>query len=503
MKGIMTRRGPLMLLALLCAALVWAGALAEEETVSYQVLALDGALNPVEGMRLTVTDWWEDEVCVLYTDAEGRAAAELPAEEAYTLQAWPPVGTGVRGGETVPLDPEGQSLVMIIDAAELIVPLTGADVPEPPEDCLWLEESDDGCDLTWQDEAHGPLVMTVRRWSDGRLLNFTERLGQVAYTFDFNDDSGEELMTGYTVEQLTGEDPASARYDRWGNVLHAEAGDYAWSAFAGWCLTYGEDEGPAAMPEGVIDVVALGPLTAQPAPAKPDANALPVRPGDLPRVESVALEQGQITVTLDKGLYDMYGCFAPVATGCALSLRVTLEDGSTAVISDGDEITAASEARDAWVCAAPEGAVSAAAFLTYESLDTWTYESAGDGRWQVSFWEGGFHAYWDFAEDGQMEAATYYGEEMSTCYALRYAPGTGALESVDCYVGPYDETHFDGEGRLVEMQSSDALGSFSWTAEEGWACDADPEALNLPDLSGMPCPIDLNAPAREAGWYSL
>ena len=243
-----------------------------------------------------------------------------------------------------------------------------------------------------------------------------------------------------------------------------------------------------------------------PVPEKPDLATLPIPPEDLPRILSATLEENQAVVRLDKGLYVNYGCFAPADTGSALVIRADLEDGGW-VFAEGQEISAASASEDVWAWDAPEGTVGVEAWLEYESLSIWRYEGNGDGLWLVSFEESGLDALWA-VEEGAFVHAAYHDSEGHMLYDFDYVPGTNEIEFVECPIGADGRALFDGDGAVLWMGRDTAQGSWEWTPDEGWLAPdgeaADPDDLEwLGDPSCLTCPVDLNAPPKASGWYSL
>lgn len=500
-----------VLLALLCLALcLIAPALAEEETATYAVLVVDEAFLPVAGVRLTVSDPWDD--YPFYTDAEGHATIELPAYDGYTLRAYPPLGYAIYGPEEWPLRPSGESRVLLLEQPELIVPRDACDVP-------WPEEGPEGeGGVTWQDDAHGALVMSLYAnvWVDGRLTRFTERIGQVVYSFDFTGEAGEEVLTGCTISQAASYGAVFAAYDAYGHLLAGQAGDLSWSDHVGW---YDRADGPVDLPEDIIDVVSLGPLTdAQPwpVPRMPVPNAPAIPPRDLPRIVSTELRDGQLKITLDIGLDNLYGAFDP--EDGILSARFLMEDGSW-VPADQDSFAPSGpsqEERDVWFCDAPEGALDVAITLRYRGIfygdfSNFYYESEGDGTWLITFDEGDMRGAWTYAEDGTITEATYTINNLPLddfiLYDFLYEPGTNRLLTVRRTVTPSCSVTFDGEGRVIFACCDDGwLGTRFWMPEQGWVdVDGNPvpdhHCPTLGDPAAQTCPIDLDAPQVEIGWY--
>lgn len=202
-------------------------ALAEDETATYAVRVYDENLEPVEGVRFTIADAWD--AYTIYTDAEGYASIEVPVSWPYMLRAYPPLGCAVNGEDEWELRPAGENHVLMLETPELIIPLTVDDVPESPVVPVWGSYTDE-----WRDEEHGGLAMTLVYWSNGTLSGIRERIGQVAYTFEFSGEEGSEVLSGYTIRQASSDEIVEARFDVYGNICYAQAGDLQWSDHYGW-----------------------------------------------------------------------------------------------------------------------------------------------------------------------------------------------------------------------------------------------------------------------------
>lgn len=470
----------------------------EEETVTYAVRVFDEDLMPVEGMRFTVADGWD--TYTMYTDAEGYASVEVPVSYSYMLRAYPPVGYAVSGQDAWELRPAGENHVLMLEMPELIIPRTIDDLPEPPDDLEPVNGT-----IEWTDEEHGALVMSIHNWSDGTLDTFSERIGQVEYTFGFYSEENGGEVYWYSVSQAS--EDAYAKYDGYGHLYYAYAGNLRWSDYFGWV---DPAEGPVTLPRDVADVANMKlPVDAKPwpVPANPDPNFPAVPPRELPRIVSAELVEGMdgemAVITLDKGLYQQYGAFAP-SGGRSLSLTLTMEDGSRL---SSDELTLVSfPDGDVWECLVPEGTVDVSASLTYDGIFNDRYRSGGDGVWYVTFDEGDLTADWTYAEDGTLSLAIYRGDWEDLFYVFDYEEGTNRLLAVRCPYSLNCYAIFDGEGRIMSATCYDAWKSAVWTPETGWAnANGEPidwQCTTLGDPAALTCPIDLNAPQMEPDWFA-
>lgn len=255
-------------------------------------------------------------------------------------------------------------------------------------------------------------------------------------------------------------------------------------------------------------MTSLGPLVitkSWPVPTNPDLNALAVPLQEMPRILSADIHDGQLEIKLDMRLYLAYGVYVP-DSGNALSARFKMEDDTWAYAA-GDEIVAATADQDVWVCEAPEGAVSATVVMNYNGFFEYRYQSAGDGIWHVTLDEDEMRGEWTYAEDGTIAETTYYYDEGYTIYDFTYEEGTNQLMTVWCALNPNCSATFDCERHIVSACCNDRMLRYiDWTPENGWT-DSDGEAIDhqcavIGDPKELACPVDLNTPQHEPGWFA-